>query len=347
MTEPTVTTPTPNSAPPLRCTPAWRARRRRNTLEAAALFVFMLVLGPALGTAFPCVYLRLVHGVDELDVLIPPALRGFTAGLVWAVLAGLWAWFLGPGAILWLTGARRVRATDIPRAVAITRDLAERAGIRPPRLYLIDDTALSAMTVAPPGRRCTIALSTGLVATAPDDELRAVLAHEVSHAACLDSRFSTLLSTTIGLFALACDACWRAAFDAARAGKRSSDTIKHMGWISIVFFVAAGVLSLAGPALGVLIQLIISRDREYFADARAAELTGDARTLARALTRLAADDAPLVEVASRATAHLFIVNPLRPARMSHQSVDSPWCSHPPIESRIKRLQTCARETAAA
>ncbi len=332
------TTPGPSHCAWPRCDRA----RRYNTAASAVVITALVVLGTLIGVGVAVAIAGAARSAHSLETAFPPGVYGGAAGLVAASLGVLWGWFCGAPAILRLNGARGIRREDDVTLFEAVESISRGAGVPAPRVFLIDDTALNCCATGRGPRQACIAMTTGLRAALTTSELKAVIAHEIAHIRRLDTRFALVMSSMVGLIALACDWLWRLAFQAGRGAKRSTDTIKAWGWVSIAFFIAAGVLSVGAMVIGFGVQFCIRRDREYRADAFAAELTGDPASLASALKKLAADADPLVDVANRATAHLFIVNPLRRMRESGQTIDSPFCSHPPIARRIERLEELHR-----
>lgn len=315
--------------------------RRYNRWASAIVICTMIGLGVALGAAAA---VAIASGNGEAptpESAVPPALQGAAIGLTLATLAALWGWFGGAAAIIRMHGARPITQPDDPELYDTVAGVARLAGLPMPRVLLIEDSALNACSTGRDPARACLLVTTGLRRGLTPDELRAVVAHEVAHIRRLDTRFALVMASMVGLIALACGWLWRLAFQSARATKRSTDTIKAWGWVSIALFALAGLLTVAAFAVGAFLQFCIRREREYRADAHAAELTGDPASLAGALKKCSADADPLVDVANRATAHLFFVNPLRRMRESGQSIDSPFCSHPPVAKRIARLEELA------
>jgi heat shock protein HtpX len=165
------------------------------------------------------------------------------------------------------------------------------------------------------------------------------MAHVMALVRHLDIRFAMLMATMVGIIAFACDAFLRMAFRSGRHGRRGG---KGAGGAAIILIVVAVVLAILAPIAARIVQMAYSRRREYLADAGAVELTRHPEGLASALQKLADDREPLVDRANRATAHLFIVNPLRKMRESGQALDSVFSSHPPIKERIARLLALTR-----
>jgi len=333
--------------PPVNPLLACSSARRYNRFVSAAVVLGMVVLGVAIGAVVSLAAAAHGGSAHNAESALPPTVYGAAVGLVLASIAALWGWFGGAAAITKMNGALRLGRDDDAELFEIVHEVALRAGIPAPRLYTINDSALNSCSTGRDPRHASIAITTGLRTGLSKAELRAVIAHEVAHIRRLDTRFALVMATMVGLIALACGWLWRLAFQAGRAAKRSTDTIKAWGWVSISCFVLAAVMTIGAFLIGAFLQFCIRREREYLADADAAGLTGDPEALISALRKLAADTDPLVDVANRATAHLFIVNPLRRMHDSGQSIDSPFCSHPPLAKRIARLEKLARHARSA
>jgi heat shock protein HtpX len=223
--------------------------------------------------------------------------------------------------------AREVGPAEAPSLHRVVEQLAERAGIPKPRVYLIPSESPNAFATGRNPEHAVVAVTEGLLQILSERELEGVVAHEMSHVRNRDILIATIAAAVAGVVAAAGHAIqWSLMF----AGRRDDDE----GGAS-----AAGALAwaLLAPFIAMLVQLAISRSREYGADATGAALTGDPDALADALERL--EDSKRVlpyQFAGPATAHLFIVNPLRSGVMA--SVLSLFSTHPPTEERIRRLR---------
>jgi len=179
-----------------------------------------------------------------------------------------------------------------------------------------------------------------LEAARTDGEVAGVMAHELSHVGHYDIRFAMLMATMVGLIVFACDAFWRILrYSSFSGGRRSSrGGGKGGGAVMAVILVIAIILAIIAPTLAMLIRFAVSRQREYLADAGAVELTRYPQGLISALEKLGACREPL-EVANRATSHLYIVNPLKNAvRGEGHELNSVFATHPPLNDRIARLR---------
>lgn len=298
------------------------ARNRRNSrLLVAGFVLFIAIFVAVLSAGF------LGSSPEEATGVGVVALVG-------ATLTALWSYYGGDGAILRMSGARPIEKADDPVLYNVVEEMAIAAGLPPPRVWLIDDEALNAFATGRDPEHAAIAITTGLRERLRRDELQAVIAHEMSHVRHLDIRLMMLLATLVGLVVLITDAVWRGMrYQAWTGGGRRGRS--RDGGAGAAIMIVAIVFSIVAPLVAKIIQLAASREREYLADAGAVELTRNPEAMISALRRLGEDRAVL-EVANRATAHLYIVQPIRKWEKRAQGLLS---THPPLESRIERLQT--------
>jgi heat shock protein HtpX len=248
-----------------------------------------------------------------------------------AVSAGsaVTSYFAGDQLILAQSHARELAAEEEPQLRNVAETLAIGLGIPTPKLYLIEDSAPNAFATGRDPAHASIAVTRGLLDKLDRTELEGVIAHELSHVGNRDIRVMLLVTVLVGTVALLADWMWRSFFW-TRGGRRDRDRGGGAGLIALLAF----ALALLTPIIATLIQLAVSRQREYLADASGALLTRYPPGLASALRKIAADKEPL-EVANKATASLYIANPLKdaPAFFDHL-----FDTHPPIAERIRRLE---------
>ncbi len=248
---------------------------------------------------------------------------GFAVALA---LGSAWAsYYYSDAVVLSISGAREVSAEENAFLHNTVEGLAIAAQIPKPHIYIIDDPAPNAFATGRDPAHAAIAVTQGLLDKMNRQEVEGVLAHEMSHIENFDIRFSTLVVVLVGTIALLSDFFWR---DLRYGGRRERDTG------SAIFMVVGLVLAILAPIIAQLIQLAVSRQREYLADMNGARLTRNPEGLASALTKLEADDEAL-SAANKATAHLYIVNPLHDLGGRMNSL---FDTHPPIEDRIRRLR---------
>lgn len=207
----------------------------------------------------------------------------------------------------------------------LVENLSITAGISTPRIYIIDDPAPNAFAAGRDPRHASIALTRGLIDRLEKVELEGVIAHELSHIKNYDILLATVVITLVGIITLVGD--W---FVRVRAFRSGSNSRRGSSWLAIIGI----IFIILSPLFARLIQLAVSRRREYLADASGAMLTRYPEGLASALRKIASYPAGLQNV-NRATAHLFIADPF--GRMK-QGLESLLSTHPPIEERIKILE---------
>jgi heat shock protein HtpX len=241
--------------------------------------------------------------------------------------SSLVTYFAGDRLILAQSGAKEVTGTEEPELRHVVEALAIGLGVPVPKLYVIDDTAPNAFATGRDPKHASIAVTRGLLDKMDRTELEGVLAHEMSHVGNHDIRVMLLVAVLVGTVALLADWILRAMWYGGRRRERD----RGGGGILLIVGLVLAVLT---PIIASLIQLAVSRQREYLADASGALLTRYPPGLASALRKIAADPEPL-EVANKATAALYIANPLkdRPTFL-----DGLFDTHPPIAERVRRLE---------
>ena len=247
--------------------------------------------------------------------------------VVFSGVSALTSYFAGDKLVLAQSQARELAPGDEPQLRNIVETLAIGLGIQPPKLYVIEDTAPNAFATGRDPAHASIAVTRGLLQKMDRTELEGVLAHEMSHVVNRDIRVMLLVTVLVGTVALISDWMLRSM---RFGGRRDRDR----GGGGVIVLIAI-VLAILTPIIATLIQLAVSRQREYLADASGALLTRYPHGLASALQKIAADPEPL-EAANKATASLYIANPLhdRPTFM-----DGLFDTHPPIAERVRRLES--------
>jgi heat shock protein HtpX len=299
------------------------ANRRRSLLLIASVFVLLAVLGLVIGYA--------VTGVPE---------GGYLAIGIAVVVAALMtsvSWFAGDSIVLAASRARPVTDESHPRLMNVVREMSIAANIPPPRTYIIDDSAPNAFATGRDPKRASIAVTTGLLEKLDREELQGVIGHELSHVRNLDIRFALLVGVLVGSIVLMADFFLRFTFwggGRGAGGGRSRGGGSGGGGLILIMFVIAIVLAIVAPIAARMVQMAVSRQREYLADASAVELTRNPYGLERALLKIGGDREPL-EAANRATQHLYFVNPLKKLDARASSLMS---THPPIIERVNRLR---------
>jgi heat shock protein HtpX len=274
----------------------------RTTVLLAALTALFLVIGGAIGGN-----------------------QGLFIAFVFALLMNFASYWFADKIVLSMYGAREVSLNEAPDLYRLVQRLAQRAGIPMPRVYIIPSDAPNAFATGRNPQHGAVAVTEGILRMLDTDELAGVLAHELGHIRNRDTLIMTVAATLAGAITmLAHMAQWGAIFG---FGRRDEEDSGGGGMLSLLF------MAILAPIAATLIQLAISRSREYFADSTGAAVAGSPSGLARALEKLHYASQRLPMDANPATAHLFIVNPL-----TGGSLVNLFSTHPPIEERIRRLR---------
>jgi heat shock protein HtpX len=266
----------------------------------------------------------LLAGLTGLFLFVGYAMAGrsgMTFALVAAAVMNFAAFYWSDRIVLSMYRAQPVGPHDAPEFYEIVQRLAMKAGIPIPRVYVIPDPALNAFATGRSPKHAAIAATEGLLRAMNREELEGVLAHELSHVLNRDTLISTVAATLGGAIS-------HLAYMGMFLGGRSDDDDAPNPLVGLLMVFLA-------PLAALIIQMAVSRSREYGADATGAKLVGYPQGLANALRKLqtAAQRVPM-HVADPSTAHLFIVNPL-----SGRSLASLFSTHPPLEERIRRLMS--------
>jgi heat shock protein HtpX len=257
---------------------------------------------------------------------------GIAAGV--AFLISLISYYQGDKLILGISGARQIEHKDDPEFFNVVEEMAIAAGIPMPKVYLIDDPAPNALATGRDPRHAAVAITTGLRSKLTRDELQGVMAHEISHIRNYDIRLMLLLAVLIGTIVMLADFFWQLLRFSGSGGRRTKSDGKGGGLVVLVLFLIAILLAIIAPILAQIIQLAVSRQREYLADASGVELTRYPQGLVNALRKIDADPHDLKH-ANRGTAHLYIANPIKKFEARAHTM---FASHPPIKDRIARLE---------
>lgn len=290
------------------------AANRRNTFLLIAVMTAALML---IGYGF-----GLYMGLGEGGLIIA------------AIVAALWigiSYFHGDSILLSASRAREIHKADHPQLFNVVEELTIAAGLPMPKIYIIEDSAPNAFATGRDPHNASVAITRGLLEKLNRQELQGVMAHELSHIQNRDILYATLIGAIAGAIIVLSDLFLRTLRFRSRGHSSKSD--KGKGGVAVIVLVGM-ILAILAPVIARLLQLAVSRQREYLADASAALMTRYPEGLASALEKIARDPDPL-EVASRATQHLYIVNPFERDRWS---LDSLWSTHPPLAERIRRLR---------
>jgi len=250
--------------------------------------------------------------------------------VVFSVVMNLWAYYYSDKVALVSAGAKSLKKKKNPRVYRLVENLSIASGLPIPKIYIIKDSAMNAFATGRDPKHASIALTTGLVEKLTKVELEGVIAHELSHVGNYDSRLMTTTVVLVGIVALLSDF-----FIRMQIFGRGGDS-REGGQIKVVLLLVGLALAVLSPLFAKLIQLAISRKREYLADGSAALLTRYPEGLARALEKIAVDPHELKR-ANHATAHLYISEPYK----KKSWLNNLFATHPPIAKRIKKLRSMA------
>jgi len=295
------------------------ANRRNSFLMAAFVVALLCLLGFTIGYA--------IVGTPAGGVAA--TLLALAVGSV----SGVATYFGGDKLVLTVSGARPIDDTTAPQVMNVVREMAIAANVPMPSVYVIDDTAPNAFATGRDPAHASIAITTGLLEKLDREELQGVIGHELSHVRNYDIRFSLVVGVMVGAIAILADFFLRFTFWSGVSGRRSSSREGGNGAQAIIAIVAI-VLAILAPIISRFIQLAVSRQREYLADASGVELTRNPYGLERALARIATDQ-EVLEVANRGTQHMYFTNPIKKFEARSSGLMD---THPPILDRINRLR---------
>ena len=251
--------------------------------------------------------------------------QGMVVAFLFAGLMNFASYWWSDRIVLWMYGAKEVTEAEAPEFHALVRRLAQRAGLPMPRVFIIATDTPNAFATGRNPEHAAVAATEGILRILTPEELEGVIGHELGHVRNRDILISTVAATMAGaIMMLARMAQWAAIFG---VGRSRDDDEGGAGLVGML------ILAIVAPLAAILIQMAISRSREYQADATGAQISRKPWALANALEKLERAATALPMDANPATAHLFIVNPLR-----GMSILNLFSTHPPIEERVARLR---------
>ena len=300
-----------------------RDNRRKSVLLALIVVLLFGALGFSIGFA--------ISG----EVVGALAVMGIALAV--GALLALGSYFGGDSLVLSVSGAKEVDPASAPQLMNVIQELAIAANIPMPKVYVIDDTAPNAFATGRDPKHASVAITSGLLQKLDREELQGVMAHELSHVQNLDIRFAMIVGVLVGSIALLADFFLRFTFWGG--GRRSRDRDSGGGGLQIVFFVIAIILAIIAPLIARFVQLAVNRQREYLADASSVGLTRNPYGLERALAKIATDT-EVLEVANRATQHMYFTNPIKKFEERSKGLFS---THPATVDRINRLRDLTGE----
>lgn len=287
---------------------------RENKLKSGALIIIVLAL--VIGAV--ALYSYAVRGDLALPII----------AAIFAIPSSLVGYYSGDKIALAVNRAQAVPEEAAPDLHNVVENLAITAGVPKPKIYVIDSPALNAFATGRDPVHASIAVTRGLLEQLERSELEGVLAHELSHVRNYDIRFATLVAIFVGFLVILSDLFTRATF---WGGMRRRNDRNEGGNVGAILAVVGLVLLIVSPIVAKIIQLAISRQREFLADSSGALLTRYPEGLALALEKIA--QGPAMSSAGHSTAHLFIANPFKGRQLTNL-----FSTHPPVEERIKRLR---------
>ena len=295
-----------------------RSNRVRTVILVSVMGVLLLLVGYFLGLYF------FASGIGGLIIAL----------IVWAVM-NLVAFFQGDNILLGLSGAKKISLDDHPRLYNVVEEMKIASGLeKMPDIYIIDDPALNAFATGRDPNRAAVAITSGLLQKLNRDELQGVIGHEISHIKNRDVLLMAISAVLLGTIVILAWYGSRFLFYGGMTSTRRSSSSKG-GSGQLVILVVAIVLMILAPIMAQLIYFGISRKREYLADASSALYTRYPEGLASALEKLAASTTQL-KAANKATAPMYIINPLHKKGMAASDLTS---THPPISERIRVLRS--------
>ena len=245
---------------------------------------------------------------------------------LFAVSYSLLSFFTGDKMVLFLNRARPAKREEYFDFYTAVENISLAAQIPMPKIYIIPSSAPNAFATGRDPKHASLAATTGLLEKLSRSELEAVVAHEIGHIGNFDIRLMMLISTLIGALSILTDIFLRSGF--LHQGRKSDDDNRSSGPLAIIGF----LLIILSPLIARLMQLAVSRSREFLADASSAKLTRQPAALISALEKISADPTPL-QTASPTTANIYLTNPFKGKKVTNL-----FSTHPPIEERIRRLK---------
>lgn len=259
--------------------------------------------------------------------------------VIYSVISSFVSYFWSDKIVLMMAGARLIDRDNGREIYRLVENLCITAGLPVPKIYLIEDVSPNAFATGRDPEHAVIALTTGLLARLEKSELEGVIAHELAHIGNRDILISTIATVLVGTIAIISDSVSRSLFF---GGRSRDDNNNGGGQVALIKFAIFLVLIILAPLSAKLLSLAISRNREFLADASGALLTRYPEGLARALEKIS--HGPGLTKVNQATAHMYIVSPLRGERGSKRLSKSlpfakAFMTHPPIEERIAKLRS--------
>ncbi|MGH3087882.1 MAG: M48 family metallopeptidase [Rubrobacteraceae bacterium] len=291
--------------------------RRNSLLLIFGFVVFVVIFGYIIGYAWIG---------DPVG-----AIFGLVLALIVGTISGFVTYYAGDKMVLAASRAKEITHEDAPVLFNVVEEMKIASGLPMPKVYIIDDSAPNAFATGRDPEHASVAVTSGLLEKLNRDELQGVIAHEMAHVGNFDIRYAMLVGILVGTVVLVSDFFLRTLWF---GGGRRRGGGGGGGYIQLIMIVVAILLAILAPIFARLLQLSISRQREYLADATAVKMTRNPKGLADALAKISGDN-EVLEVANRATSHLYIINPVKNFEKRAKRFFS---THPPIDERIAILR---------
>lgn len=300
------------------------SRNRRRTILIIFFFiVFIAALGFAIGYIID--YRYGISGSYSILIMV--------FALIFAAIASLGSYYYSDRMVLGITGARPLGREEDPRIYYIVEGLSIAAGIPVPKIYVIEEQGMNAFATGRNPNNSVVVLTRGLINNLNDEELKGVVAHELSHIRNYDILLGTIIVILVGMVTIVSNIIFRGFLFGG--GRRSSSSRSSGGNIfGIIFMIIGLILIILSPLIALVIRFAISRQREYLADADGALITRYPPGLANALRKISANSE--VKTANNATEHMFIEKPF--GKNTRVAFSSLFNTHPPAGERIRRLE---------
>jgi len=288
--------------------------RRKTWFLFTGFFIFVMIIGYVFSVA-----------MDDQAILL--------IAVIFSIAMSFFSYWYSDKLVLAMSDAREVDHDSARELYHIVENLCITAGLPVPKIYIINDTAPNAFATGRNPEHAVIAVTAGLLQKLEKSELEGVIAHELSHIGNRDILIATLVTVMVGIVVLLAD--WFRRWTFWGRSRRRSD--RDSGQLGAIIMVIALILSILAPVFAYIMQFAVSRKREFLADADGALLTRYPEGLARALEKISMDNEPL-EVANRATAHLYIASPFKTDRSEPGFFATLFMTHPPVKERIAALR---------
>ena len=313
-----------------------QTQQSRNNFRSLLLLCLFPVLVCVLVYIFCFLFIMLTGAKDQTNAESMPHVTGLFIQLVPYVIGGVVIWFIiayfaNSSIINSATGSEPLSRMENKRVYNLVENLCMSQGMKMPKINIINDDSLNAFASGINDRTYTVSLSRGIIDKLNDQELEAVIAHELSHIRNKDVRLMIVSIVFVGIFAMLAQIAMRSAYYSSFSRKRDDKNSAVLIMLLVMLVAAIGYF------FSILMRFAISRKREYMADAGAAEMTKNPLALASALRKISAD--PDIEAVTREdVAQLFIEHPGKQAESALSGLNGLFATHPPIEKRIRILE---------